>query len=626
MNKISNLTPRQKKLLYFISKNKQPKTLKELIKYFNLSERTIRKEIFLINKEFENTLITCSRNKGYFINEVYLDAVNKKVDDCHYDENELRIYKIFNLLFKKRKISLNSLASKIYVSSSTLRKEILKLNQEIEDDLIIINKGFCAFNDDLFLRRRLFFRIVKKVVQENFDILETKIFTIFNSFSLKEIEKIETTNTNLSLPQGMIFNRIDTKILAICIYVCLSLNKIEDDEKNDISITGEFIHFLNLLKVEYPDLKEVDLYILNELISSFCLKDNEEITVSPLTEVIFEEFAQDVFEKYSINIMNSEILSDNLLKHIEYMLKRVKNNFQTYNPLLNEIKRNYPYAYEISLLLIHIVYCYFNFYMNEHEISYVALYLEYFLVKENKKIKALMISNQRKSIENLFLEWIETNFSNQLEIVSIIKENEKENLSLFDGIDLVFSFKSIDFKGENYIFNSLPTQRDNLRLKSVIHNIKFCYRLKNILKKMITKDSIYFFKKDVKLEDVFKKISLDLKKHNYIDDAKMFVEDLLDREKYYPSNLTNDLMIPHGLKYFSNKNCVSVAILKKPLNQVKLIFLLALTEKRSDEINVLYDYFKILANNLEFRNKLSNVEDKNEFIELLLNVSKLSDI
>lgn len=627
MDKISSLTIRQKKLIDYILKNQNGKTLKEIMQYFNLSQRTVRAEIHDINKTINCDLIFCIRNVGYFVNQEILLKINSITINFQSYENKLRIYKILNYLLKKNKYSLNDLADKIYVSYSTLRKVIIDFNKSFNNDLIVIHRGYCFFNDDLLLRRRLFFRLFKRLVKESKEDLDNIISTLFYQNAIEDILQIETNNINIASSLGMIFNKIDSRVLSICIYFCFNLNKLETKlfVANN-SLNDQYSDFLNLLKVDYSQLKNVDFVVLNELISSFCFKNNEDISISPLTEVIFEEFAIDVFEKYSLNIYNSKILADNFFKHIEYMLKRVKNNFQTYNPFLNEIKTNYPYAYEISLLLIHIVYRYLNFYMNEHEISYIALYVEYFLINEDKKVKAVLISNQRKSLENLYVSFIKQHFINQLDIVTICREEELSNYLVSQQVDLVLSLSEIECPIEKYIFNALPTNVDVSRLKNIIHNIKYCYRLKNVLSKLIKPELIYFLDSSDSLMEIFNLVGKDLKKYNYIDNMDLFVADLIEREKYYPSNLTNDLMIPHGLKYFSNQNCVSVVVLKKPLNSVKLIFILALTNKRSDDINVLYDVFKIMANNTVYRGKMYNCSNESDFMNVLLNIPKTNSI
>lgn len=627
MDKISSLTFRQKKLIDYLSKNHNGKTLKEIMQYLNVSQRTVRQEIHDINKDINCNLIFCVRNAGYFVNQEILNKVDNIIIDFESNENKLRIYKILNYLLKKNKYNLNDLANKIYVSYSTLRNEILDFNKSLNNDLIIIHRGYCYLNDDHLLRRRLFFRLIKKIVKASREDLDNIILTLFNKSASDDIYQIETNNLNIATSLGMIFNNNDSYVLAVCIYFCLQLNKIETGLLFDIdSLSQQYSAFLNLLKVDYNYLNDADLVVLNELISSFCFKNNEDISISPLTEVIFEEFANDVFEKYSLNIANSKILADNFFKHIEYMLKRVKSNFQTYNPFLNEIKTNYPYAYEISLLLIHIVYRYLNFYMNEHEISYIALYIEYFLINEDNKVKAVVISNQRKSLENLYVSFIKQHFINQIEIVDVCQEEKLHDYLNGDCIDLVISFSEIDCHVEKYIFNALPTNVDVSRLKNIIHNIKYCYRLKNVLLKLIKPELIYFLDSSTSLADIFKMVGNDLFKFHYIENIDYFVTDLIEREKYYPSNLTNDLMIPHGLKYFSNQNCVSVIVLRKPVNSVKLIFILALTNKRSDDINVLYDFFKIMANNVTYRNKLYNCSNEKDFINALLNIPKTNSI
>ena len=87
-----------------------------------------------------------------------------------------------------------------------------------------------------------------------------------------------------------------------------------------------------------------------------------------------------------------------------------------YNDLLNEIKKQYPYAYEISMLLVPIVYRYKKCYIQDDEISYIAIFVEHFLENVNQRLKAVIISSSRYSASTIVSNWLEMNFQNQIEV------------------------------------------------------------------------------------------------------------------------------------------------------------------------------------------------------------------
>ena len=75
----------------------------------------------------------------------------------------------------------------------------------------------------------------------------------------------------------------------------------------------------------------------------------------------------------------------------------METGYEVKNPILNDIKRQYPYAYEISMLMVPIVYRYKNCFIQDDEVSYIAIFVEHFLENVNQKLKAVIISSSRFS-------------------------------------------------------------------------------------------------------------------------------------------------------------------------------------------------------------------------------------
>lgn len=103
-----------------------------------------------------------------------------------------------------------------------------------------------------------------------------------------------------------------------------------------------------------------------------------ESEISSLSIQILEDFCHDVMEKYHFDLWQSKGFYDNILIHIEYMMRRLETGYEVKNPILNDIKKQYPYAYEISMLMVSIVYRYKNCYIQDDEISFIAIFVEHF--------------------------------------------------------------------------------------------------------------------------------------------------------------------------------------------------------------------------------------------------------
>ena len=64
---------------------------------------------------------------------------------------------------------------------------------------------------------------------------------------------------------------------------------------------------------------------------------------------ILEDFCHDVMEKYHFDLWQSKEFYDNILIHIEYMMRRQETGYEVKNPILNDVKKQYPYVFHRRL-------------------------------------------------------------------------------------------------------------------------------------------------------------------------------------------------------------------------------------------------------------------------------------
>ena len=61
-------------------------------------------------------------------------------------------------------------------------------------------------------------------------------------------------------------------------------------------------------------------------------------------------------DKYNFDLKESEEIVQYLTIHVEYMIRRIETGYELSNPMLDDIKKKYPLAYEIAMLIVHIIY------------------------------------------------------------------------------------------------------------------------------------------------------------------------------------------------------------------------------------------------------------------------------
>ena len=170
--------------------------------------------------------------------------------------------------------------------------------------------------------------------------------------------------------------------------------------------------------------------------------------------------------------------------------------------------------------------------------------------------------------------------------------------------------------------DKLPEIKDIERLNSMIHMIRMNKRVSKIFRLLYSKGTCKGISRHNRASRTFTKRCLKkLHESGFISDTKGFYEDVLLREKNYPTNLGSQIMVPHALFTFADKTGIEVALLKKPFehhgNQVQLVFLLALEKKRNDEMNLLFQFFNQIVSHKKYMHALLQSEDSDAFIKNL---------
>ena len=310
------------------------------------------------------------------------------------------------------------------------------------------------------------------------------------------------------------------------------------------------------------------------------------------------------------------------------MLRRIQSDYQFVNSIKSDIKNRYPFAYEISMLIVEIIYKYFNKYTKDDEVANIAIYLEPLLNSFSYKTKILMITDSRVGINSLIQRWINDNFYNKVEIVGKISLNQLNNYRYVEDADIIISPINIEkeVKVPTCVIESIPDSNDIKRLKQMMHKVNIGNKFEDIIKKYFDKDLIDIYDEEYNFDQIIMRQAKKLKKAGYIFNEKEFVDDVLSREREYPTVIGEFVMIPRPRNIFSEKVLVSVAILKKPISykgkNIRIIFLSTQSYKANYDLSLLYELFKRVALNKCILRSLIDLEEKSEFLQWFIDLSK----
>lgn len=632
-------TKRQTKILEIILKSPSGITGSNIGEKLSVSSRTIRNDIAKINSLLSNNNIgvSSSHKSGYFLKVEYIEKLkeilnNEKGINSNYHLDDHRDFVILGKILFEGKQNIYDLSEILFVSTRTVYKVIkgLQENMSIKYSFngIRYEKEYVFVEASEEEIRRLLFKIVSiSVFKKTISLKEVQI--IFDdNFSLKELNLICDKVKNCFINKKKFVDEEYITILSWLLYIAQirssngflnQQSKMTLTDKKALKTIDDLVQAG--VKLNQNDKESIYKFLWTKKLTS-------ENKINTITKIILSDFINAIKERYDVELKDSDNFLENLLEYMEYMIRRIQSEYQFVNSIKSDIKNRYPFAYEISMLIVEIVFKYFNKYPADDEVANIAIYLEPLLDNFNYKTKILMITDSRVGINSLIQRWINDNFYNKVEIVGKIALNQLNNYRYVEDADIIISPINItkEAKVPTCVIESIPDNNDIQRLKQIMHKVNVGNKFEDIIMKYFDENLIDIYDDEYSLKEIIVKQANKLKKLGCIVNEKEFVNDVLAREKDYPTVIGESMMIPRPIGIFSEKIVISIAILKKPIyykgKNIRILFLSTQAHKTSYDLSFLFELFKRVALNKRILRSLIDLEDKSEFLQEFIDASK----
>lgn len=414
-------------------------------------------------------------------------------------------------------------------------------------------------------------------------------------------------------------NALNTLIMHITISIVRLGQGKDINDDFDIQIDYEDIYhrvslFCNNLNQTY-DVVFTDSE--KKLIYSYLIYSNDLVKQESLfSSHNYKELASQIItlveEIRSISISNEEIVNS-LVLHLIPLCNRLNNGIVLRNPLLEQIKEEYPDSFGIAWMTNSIFKKQFEKTLSEDEIGYLAIHIESMLEQADSLIDTVIVCSQGIGISQLLAQKIKNRFK-KLHVVDVISENDLSKFEASD-LDLFITTFSINTKKNSIIVSPLLLEDDVNRINSFIDNFSTKspklfdeIKLETILKCDYTNQEILF-------EEVEKK----LKSKLYVEEG--FKEDLKLRESKCSTSIGAYTAIPHANPQFVKKSVICIVTLQKPMNwgseEVDVFFFLAITKSDFSSINIkLRNLYKLLYSET-FHKQLLDAEKQDQVLKLV---------
>ncbi|WP_430599272.1 BglG family transcription antiterminator [Enterococcus sp. AZ079] len=615
-----------------------------------LSSKTVLNEIKEINKKlnvFDASIEMKPKsgcrlvihNKDLYLK--FLTSLQLSPDDGVPSTPDERIrYIIITLLEAKHWIKLEELCEELYISQSSLSKDLkevrnyfTKYNLKIESKP---NYGMRIKGDEFDIRLCL----VSIVTDQNAKFFDQDIITREERNNIIIIKSI----------LDQVFEEVDFQITDISyhnlvFHILFSLKRVAEQHYAQISEKQlvllkrkkEFYISKRIMESVYKEFQfspkkseEEIAYIAIHLEAKRTVgidNLNHNIVITDEINEMVSLMLNEVKDIYYIDFNDDFDLRMMLALHLIPFNVRMKHDLILRNPLLKDIKTQYTFAFNLAVAASDILRKHFNKSIEEEEIAYFALHFNLALERKKSNIEKksiLIVCGTGRGTAQLLLFRFKENFGKYL-----------KNIYTSD----VLSVKNQDFSKIDYVVTTVPLDVEIpvpiLEIKSLMGetDIKKVQRFltnsgKSFIEKYFSSD-LFFKNIEVSTKEEVIRYMVDEIKKVRSDITDEFYDSIIKRENQATTEFGNLLAIPHPYRAMSNDTFVCVCILKKPITwdkkKVQLIYMTSMETNTDRDLMTFYKVTsKLLVNNNYIR-EIIQTKSFHFMIELLRSIEENID-
>lgn len=626
---------KQEELINYLYTHNEKVTANILSKALNLSIRTIKSYIAELNMNYPSLI--SSSNRGYVIDKVKANSLLQYKDDIPQDYESRCIYIIKKTLLEKQDyIDIFDLCEELFISYSTLKKDIYKMNTSFANFKIT----FSSENNKLHVggseqnKRKLISHVMSEEVSGNF----LNLTLLQESFPDYDLDDACTLIKDICKQHHYYLN--DFSCVNFILHVTIMVSRINHGNhiinnneliqvtnKNDEKIAKELCLALEqVFNVSFNSSEILEIYILFKNNANYINNENENVSLLVSDEIIqiTKNIIKNVDELFFINLDSDNFITPFML-HLKNLKNRLIKNNLLKNPMLDSIKISCPTIYDISTFIAYQLTLSFHENVNEDEIAFIALHVGTEIERQKKeetKVSCLLLCPEYLNITSTLHKKIMMDFGDQL---TIQKSISFENEILGNNFDLLITTVPV-LESTNYFTVLLPPFPMSYEKNKILDAI---IRIENTTKSQILTNNLNFYfneklfysmNEDISKSAVINELAERMINLGYVEEN--FKEEIWKRETASSTAFMN-IAIPHPMKMSAYKTSIGVVISHKGIdwgNQhfINVVFMIAFNKIDNKHFHALYESLVLLFNEPIVISEIKKCKNFNDFKDIVI--------
>ena len=577
---------RREQLLAILSERGSWMTSRQLAGLLQVSDRTIRSDVEVINKHMNPPPIESNVRQGYRLCEgarpVLASGAEMREADIPQTPGARCAYMIQRLLFEVKELNLTMLQSQIYVSEYSIDNDLKRIRKMLEPYSglkLVRNKECISLQGDEASKRRFYRDLLVAEVHENFLNLNTlaHLYRSFNLIEVKDIFVEVLKEYDYSIHESMFPMLILHAGISIERMNCANYINMEEgmqglEETIEYQISKTFFNRISKrlhITVRNGEVGMFALVIMGRRASNYT-SDFVNYNGKWLnTRKLVTEALEKVYALFGVDFRQDADLMAGLKMHFHGLIERVKNQVRMEDVFVEEIKRKYPLVFEMGIYVLEFLEQKLGRPVSDVESCYIALHLGAASERMNfvRKYRAIMILPHNQSFSDMCVKKISGMFRERMEVVKVFGYFEEDEVSALDP-DLLLSTFPLEhgLNVETVSINLFVDSETESKILQAINRLdkkgfrlEFTSQIGNLIRK-----EHYYTQVDMNQpEKIIRMLCAGLEREGIVESE--FTEVVLKREQMSPTSFVNTFAIPHAFGAFASNSTIAVAQLKNPV-------------------------------------------------------------
>ncbi|MBS4207880.1 PRD domain-containing protein [Bacillus sp. FJAT-50079] len=306
------------------------------------------------------------------------------------------------------------------------------------------------------------------------------------------------------------------------------------------------------------------------------------------------DFTSRIGKSVGLDLSIDQNLYDALICHMIPMIYRIKSNIIIENPILNEVKSNYPVLFNLTWFYLNDFAKTFDITFSEDEISFITIHLQVAIERASSRGYVVIVCETGLLTSELLVSRIRKNLPASVELNVIpLNKISQENV---ESADFIISAISLENLGKPYIKVS-PVVTDE-ELKEVYYHylkyskseiVRFNHSKRNrmgFISGLINPEHIHIQAGLKTKEECIEYLVDSLYVANYVYED--FKTNIYDREALGSTYLASGVSFPHAMSDNVRESALSILLLPEGVlwdaNLVYLVMMLAIKEENVEQI------------------------------------------